>query len=94
MTGEGDAEREHSNPSSGDLSMTEVHEEAPLIGEGVSQERQCDPSLGDLPMTNVRPIDLVDTGVIEEPSNPSPARVTTVVPFIPPSPTIQPEEIL
>ena len=44
-------------------------------------------------MTDVRPVDLVDTGVTEEPSNPSPARVTAVVPFIPPSPTTQPEEI-
>ena len=43
-------------------------------------------------MTYARPADPVDTGVIEEPSNPSPAGVTTVVPFIPPPPTTQPQE--
>ena len=73
--------------------MTEVHEEAPLTGEGVSQEEHCDPSSGDLPMTDVRPTDLVDIGVTEEPSNPSPTGVTAVVSFIPPPPTTQPEEI-
>ena len=72
--------------------MTEVHEEAPLTGEGVSQEEQCDPSSGDLPMTDARPVDPVDTGVTEEPFNPSPARVIAVVPFIPLLPTTEPEE--
>ena len=43
-------------------------------------------------MTDVRPADPVDTGVTKEPSNPSPARVTAVVPLIPPPPTTQPEE--
>ena len=43
-------------------------------------------------MTDARPADPVDTGVTEEPSNPSPSRVTAVVPFIPPPPTTQPEE--
>ena len=73
--------------------MTEVPEKAPLTGEGVSQEEQCDPSSGDLPMSDARPANLVDTGVTEEPSNPSPLRVTAVVPFIPPPTTTQPEEI-
>ena len=72
--------------------MTEVREEAPLIGEGVSWEEQCDPSLGDLPMTNARRADPVDSMIIEEPSNPSPLRITVVVPFIPPPATTQPEE--
>ena len=87
MTGEGDAQQEQSDPSSGDLPMTEVHEEAPLTWEGVSQEEQCDPSSGDLPMTDARPADQVDIGVTEEPSNPSPAGVIAVVPFFPPPPT-------
>ena len=43
-------------------------------------------------MTNARPIDPVDIGVTEGPSNPSPAGVTTVIPFIPTPPTTQPEE--
>ena len=43
-------------------------------------------------MTDARPADPVDIGVREEPSNPSPARVIAVVPFIPPPPTAQPEE--
>ena len=43
-------------------------------------------------MTDARPLDPVDTGVTEEPSNPSLARVTAVIPFIPPPPTTQPEE--
>ena len=43
-------------------------------------------------MTNVRPIDPVDTGVTERPSNPSPARVIAVILFLPPPPTTQPEE--
>ena len=94
VTGEGDAQLKQSNPSSGDRPMTEVHEETPLIGEGVSQEEQCDPSSGDHPMTDARPIDPVDTGVIEEPSNPSLAGVTAVIPFIPTPPTTQPEETL
>ena len=42
-------------------------------------------------MIDAKPVDPVDTRVTEEPSNPSPARVTAVVPFISP-PTIQPEE--
>ena len=92
LTGEGDAQQEQSNPSLEDLSMTEVHEEAPLTGEGVSQEEQCDPSSEDLPMTEASPADSVDSGVTEEPSNPSPLRVIAVVPFILPSATTQPEE--
>ena len=72
--------------------MTEVHEEAPLTWKGVSQEEQCDPFLGDLPMTDARPTDPVDTRIIEEPSNLSPAGVTAIVPFIPSPPTTQPEE--
>ena len=91
VIGEGDAQHEQSNPSSGDLPTIEVHEEAPLIGEGVLQEEQCDPSSGDLLMIDARPVDPMETGVTEEPSNPSPAGVTAVVPFIPP-PTTQPEE--
>ena len=43
-------------------------------------------------MIDARPADLLDTGVIEEPSNPSPAGVTAVVLFIPPPPTTQPKE--
>ena len=92
MTREGDAQQEQSDPSSGDLPMTEVHEEAPLTGEGVSQEEQCDPSSGNLSMIDARPTDPVDIGVTEEPSNPSPAGVTVVVPFIPLPPTTQPGE--
>ena len=68
--------------------MTEVHEEAPLTG-GVLQGEQCDPSLRNHPMTDARPIDPVDTGVTEGPSNPSPTGVTTVIPFIPTPPTTQ-----
>ena len=45
-------------------------------------------------MIDARPIDLVDTEVTEEPSNPSPLRVTAVVPFIPAPATTQPEETL
>ena len=67
-------------------------EEAPLTGEGASQEEQCDPSSGDHPMTDMRPIDLMDTGVTEGPSNPSHTGVTAVIPFLPPPPTTQPEE--
>ena len=93
MIGEGDAQQEQSDPSLRDHPMTEVHEEAPLTGEGVSKEKQCDPSSRDLPITDARPADLVDIGVTEEPSNPSPAGVRAVVPFIPPPPTTQPEEI-
>ena len=92
LTGEGDAEQEQSDPSSGDRSMSEDNEEAPLTGEGVSQEEQCDPSSRDHSMTNAMPIDPVDTEITEEPSNPSPAGVTTVVPFIRPPPTTQPKE--
>ena len=44
-------------------------------------------------MTDVRPIDPMDTGVTEGPSNPRHAGVTTVIPFLPPRPTTQPEEI-
>ena len=43
-------------------------------------------------MTDVRPIDPMDTGVTEGPSNPSHAGVTAVIPFLPPPPTTQPEE--
>ena len=43
-------------------------------------------------MTNARPANPVDTRVTKEPSNPSPLRVTTIVPFIPPPPTTQLEE--
>ena len=35
---EGDAQQVQSDPSSGDLLMTKVREEAPLTGEGVSQK--------------------------------------------------------
>ena len=87
LTGEGDAQQEQSDPSSGDRSMSKDHEEVPLTGEGVSQEEQCDPSSGDHPMTNARPIDPVDTGVTEGPSNPSPAGVTAIILFIPTPPT-------
>ena len=72
--------------------MTAVHEGAPLTRKGVSQEEQCDPSSADHPMTDVRSIDPVDTGVIEGPSNPRPARVTAVIPFISIPPTTEPEE--
>ena len=65
----------------------------PLTGDGALQEEQCDPSSGDHPMTDARPIDLVDTGVTEGPSILSPAAVTAVIPFLPPPPTTQPEEI-
>ena len=92
MTGEGDAQQEQSDPSSGDRPMTEVHEEAPLTGEGVSQEEQCDPSLRDHLMTDLSLLDPVDTGITEKPSNPSPAGVTAVIPFMPSPPTTQPEE--
>ena len=93
VTREGDAQQEQSNPSSGDLPMTEIHEEVPLIGEGVLQEEHCDPSSEDLTMTDPRLADPVDTRVIEESSNPSPAGVTAVVPFILPPPTTQPKKI-
>ena len=43
-------------------------------------------------MTDARPIDPVDTGIIEGPSNPSPIGVTAVIPFLPPPPTTQLEE--
>ena len=92
LTREGDAEQEQSNPSSGDPSISEDDEEAPLTGEGASQEEQCDPSSGDHPITDVRSIDPMDTGVTEEPSNPSHAGVTAIIPFLPPLPTTQPEE--
>ena len=92
LTREGDAEQEQSDPSSGDPSISGDDEEAPLIGEGTSQEEQCDPSSGDHSMTDVRPIDPMDTGVTEGPSNPSHAGVTIVILFLPPSPTTQPEE--
>ena len=92
LTGEGDAEQEQSDASSGDPSISEDDEEVPLIGDGALQEEQYDPSSGDHPMTNARPIDPVDTGVIEGPSIPSPAVVTAVIPFLPPPPTTQPEE--
>ena len=87
VTGEGDAQQEQSDPSLGDRPMTEVHEEAPLTGEGVSHEEQCDLSSGDHPMTDASPVDPVDTGVREEPSNPSLVGVTAVILFIPPLPT-------
>ena len=43
-------------------------------------------------MTDARPIDPVDTRVIEEPSNLSPAGVRPIIPFIPTPPTYQLEE--
>ena len=88
---ESDVEQEQSVPSSGDPSTFEDDEEAPLTREGASQKEQCDPSSGDHPMTDVRPIDPMDTGVTEGPSNPSHAGVTAVIPFLLP-PTTQPEE--
>ena len=69
LTQEGDAKQEHSDPSSGDPSISEDDEKAPLTGEGASQEEHCDPSSGDHSMTDVRPIDPMDTGIIEGPSN-------------------------
>ena len=63
-----------------------------MIGEGVSQVEQCESSSGDLPMIDARAADPVDNMITEEPSNPSPLRVTAVVPFIPPAATTQPEE--
>ena len=92
LTQEGDAEQEQSDPSSGDPSTSEDDEEAPLTREGASQEEQCDPSSGDHPMSDVRPIDPMDTGVTEGPSNLSHAGVTGVIPFLLPPPTTQPEE--
>ena len=92
LTREGDAEQKQSDPSSGDPSISEDDEEAPLTGEGASQEEQCDPSSGDHPMTDVRPIDPMDTGVTEGPSNPSHVGVRAVIPFLPPPPTTQLEE--
>ena len=92
LTREGDAEQEQSVPSSGDPSTSEDDEEAPLTREGASQEEQCDPSSGDHPMTDVRPIDPMDTGVTEGPSNLRHAGVTAIIPFLPPPPTTQPEE--
>ena len=92
LTWEGDAEQEQSDPSSGNPSISEDDEEAPLTREGASQEEQCDPLSGDHPMTDVRPIDPMDTGVTEGPSNSSLAGVIAVIPFLPPPPTIQPEE--
>ena len=80
LTREGDTEQEQSDPSSGDPSISEDVEEAPLTGEGASQEEQCDPSLGDHPMTDVRPIDPMDTGVTEEPSNRRHVGVTAIYP--------------
>ena len=38
LTGEGDAQQEQSNPSSGDRPMTKVQEEAPVTGEGDAQQ--------------------------------------------------------
>ena len=92
LTGDGDAEQEQIDPSSRDRPMGEVQEEAPLTGEGASQEEQCDPSSGDHPMTDVRPIDLMDTGVTKGPSNSRHVGVTAIIPFLPPPPTTQPEE--
>ena len=89
LTREGDTEQEQSVPSSRDPSTSEDDEEAPLTWEGASQEEQCDPSSGDHPMTDVRPIDPMDTGVTEGPSNPRHAGVTAVIPFLPPPPTTQ-----
>ena len=84
---EGDAEQEQSDHLSGDPSISEDDEEVPLTGEGALQEEQCDPSSEDHPMTDARPIDSVDTGVTEGPSNPRHAGVTAVIPFLPPPPT-------
>ena len=92
LTQEGDAEQEQSDPSSGDPLTSEDDEEASLTREGASQEEQCDPSSGDHPMIDVRPIDPIDTGVTEAPSNPRHAGVIAVIPFLPPPPTTQPEE--
>ena len=93
LTREGDIEQEQSDASWGDPLISEDDEEVPLTRDGALQEEQCDPSSGDHPMTDARPIDLVDTGVIEGPSIPSPAAVTGVIPFLPPPPTTQPKEI-
>ena len=38
LTGEGDAEQEQSDPSSGDPSISEDDEEAPLTRDGALQE--------------------------------------------------------
>ena len=87
VTREGDAQQKQSDPSSEDRPIPEVHEEVPLTWEGVSQEEQCNPSSGDHLMTDASPVDPVDTGITEEPSNPSPAGVTAIIPFIPTPPT-------
>ena len=92
VIGEGNAEQEQSDRLSGDPSISEDDEEAPLTREGALQEEQCDPSSVDHSMTDARPIDPVDTGVTEGPSNPSLAEVTAVIPFLPPPPTTQLEE--
>ena len=92
MIGDGDTEQKQSDRSSGGPSISEDDEEAPLTGEGALQEEQCDPSSEDHSMTDARPIDPVDTGITEGPSNPSPAGVIAVILFLPPPPTTQPKE--
>ena len=92
LIGEGDAEQEQSDPLSGDPSISEDDEEAPRTGDGALQEEQCEPSSGDHPMTDARSTDPVDTGVTKGTSIPSPVGVTTVIPFLAPPPTTQPEE--
>ena len=93
LAGEGDGEREQSDPSSGDRSISEDDEEAPATGDNALQEEQCEPSSEDHPMTDATSTDPVDTMVTEETSIPSPAVVTSVIPFLAPPPTTQPEEI-
>ena len=92
VAGDGGAEEEESNPSSGDPSISEDDEEPPVTGDGALQKEQCDPSSEDHPMTDARPIDPMDTGVTEGPSIPNPAAVTAVIPFLAPPPTAQPKE--
>ena len=46
MTGEGDAQQEQSDPSSGDCPMGEVQETAPVTGEGVVERPFIGGSLG------------------------------------------------
>ena len=92
LAGEGDGEREQSDPSSGDRSISEDDEEAPGTGDGALQEEQCEPSSGNHPMTDATSTNPVDTGVTEGTSIPSPAADTAVIPFLAPPPTTQPEE--
>ena len=67
LIGEGDAQQEQSDPSSGDRPMTKVQEEALVTGEGDAQQEQNDPSLGDRPMTEVHEeVPLKGEGVSQE----------------------------